>query len=190
MLTPQESESLFATLAQLVADGLSVIFISHKLDEVLRVSDRIAVLRGANCRHAAAAGADKAMLAELMVGRPVAPAERRPRARGDVVVARSVHRRRPARPEPRAACRRGGRHRRRRRQRPTGARRLLCGLHRLDAGALAIEGAALPAEPRAFIRAGVARIPEDRPLVGVVGDRRCGRTRFRAPRCRRSRATA
>ena len=45
MLTPQESESLFATLAQLVADGLSVIFISHKLDEVLRVSDRIAVLR-------------------------------------------------------------------------------------------------------------------------------------------------
>ncbi|MFN0185015.1 MAG: ATP-binding cassette domain-containing protein, partial [Aquabacterium sp.] len=46
VLTPQESESLFATLQQMVAQGLSIIFISHKLDEVLRVSHRIAVLRG------------------------------------------------------------------------------------------------------------------------------------------------
>jgi ABC-type uncharacterized transport system ATPase subunit len=38
VLTPQESEALFATLAQMVAQGLSIIFISHKLDEVLRVS--------------------------------------------------------------------------------------------------------------------------------------------------------
>jgi ABC-type uncharacterized transport system ATPase subunit len=46
VLTPQESESLFATLGQMVAAGLAIIFISHKLDEVLRVSHRIAVLRG------------------------------------------------------------------------------------------------------------------------------------------------
>ncbi|MCH2241789.1 MAG: ATP-binding cassette domain-containing protein, partial [Aquabacterium sp.] len=46
VLTPQESESLFATLRQLVAQGLSIVFISHKLDEVLRVSHRVAVLRG------------------------------------------------------------------------------------------------------------------------------------------------
>ena len=45
VLTPQESEALFATLRTLVADGLSIIFISHKLDEVLRVSRRVAVLR-------------------------------------------------------------------------------------------------------------------------------------------------
>ncbi|MFM8767524.1 MAG: ATP-binding cassette domain-containing protein, partial [Rubrivivax sp.] len=45
VLTPQESESLFSTLGQMVAQGLSVIFISHKLDEVLRVSHRVAVLR-------------------------------------------------------------------------------------------------------------------------------------------------
>src|SRR3954464_8108263 len=38
VLTPQESESLFATLGQMVASGLSIIFISHKLGEVLRVS--------------------------------------------------------------------------------------------------------------------------------------------------------
>ena len=46
MLTPQETEALFATLQQLVGEGLSIIFISHKLDEVLAVSDRVAVLRG------------------------------------------------------------------------------------------------------------------------------------------------
>jgi simple sugar transport system ATP-binding protein len=41
VLTPQESRDLFATLRQLVTEGLSIIFISHKLDEVLAVSDRI-----------------------------------------------------------------------------------------------------------------------------------------------------
>ena len=45
VLTPQESEALFDTLAQMVAQGLSIIFISHKLGEVLRVSHRVAVLR-------------------------------------------------------------------------------------------------------------------------------------------------
>ena len=40
VLTPQESEALFATLSQMVAEGLSIIFISHKLDEVLPVSHR------------------------------------------------------------------------------------------------------------------------------------------------------
>ncbi|HKW82795.1 MAG TPA: ATP-binding cassette domain-containing protein, partial [Burkholderiaceae bacterium] len=82
VLTPQESESLFATLGQLVAEGLSVIFISHKLDEVLRVSHRIAVLRaGRLVATLSAAGASKAQLAELMVGRQVAPATRVPRPR-------------------------------------------------------------------------------------------------------------
>ncbi|NBT56214.1 MAG: ATP-binding cassette domain-containing protein, partial [Betaproteobacteria bacterium] len=45
VLTPQESEALFVVLGQMVAQGLSIIFISHKLGEVLRVSQRIAVLR-------------------------------------------------------------------------------------------------------------------------------------------------
>ncbi|MFY9513111.1 MAG: ATP-binding cassette domain-containing protein, partial [Rubrivivax sp.] len=70
VLTPQESESLFATLAQMVAQGLSVIFISHKLGEVLRVSQRIAVLRaGKLVAVLPAAGASQADLAEAMVGR-------------------------------------------------------------------------------------------------------------------------
>lgn len=46
VLTPQEAEGLFQEIARYKAMGLAVIFISHKLDEVLRVADRIAVLRG------------------------------------------------------------------------------------------------------------------------------------------------
>jgi general nucleoside transport system ATP-binding protein len=72
ILTPQESESLFATLKGFVAQGLSIVFISHKLNEVLRVSDRIAVLRGGRLVAERVAGqASAAELAELMVGREV-----------------------------------------------------------------------------------------------------------------------
>ncbi|NWG74010.1 MAG: ATP-binding cassette domain-containing protein, partial [Rubrivivax sp.] len=86
VLTPVESESLFATLAQLVRQGLAVIFISHKLDEVLRVSHRVAILRGGRLVGVLpTAGADKATLAEAMVGRSVAPAQRREHATGSVV---------------------------------------------------------------------------------------------------------
>ncbi|KAB2863037.1 MAG: ATP-binding cassette domain-containing protein, partial [Bauldia sp.] len=46
VLTPQETEALFRTLKMLVAKGLSVIFISHKLHEVMAVSGRVLVLRG------------------------------------------------------------------------------------------------------------------------------------------------
>ncbi len=72
ILTPQESESLFATLKGFVAQGLSIVLISHKLNEVLRVSDRIAVLRGGRLvAERLAAKASATELAELMVGRQV-----------------------------------------------------------------------------------------------------------------------
>ncbi len=45
VLTPQEIDRLFETLRKLVAQGLAVIFISHKLGEILRISDRVTVLR-------------------------------------------------------------------------------------------------------------------------------------------------
>src|SRR5258705_8112940 len=47
VLVPQEVDELFVTLRQLVADGSTIIFISHKLDEVLQVSDEITVIRDA-----------------------------------------------------------------------------------------------------------------------------------------------
>ena len=88
VLTPAEAESLFDTLRQLIAQGLAVIFISHKLDEVLRVSHRVAVLRGGwLVATVAAQHASKASLAELMVGRPIDAPTRQRRAVGDVVCA-------------------------------------------------------------------------------------------------------
>ena len=79
VLTPQESEDLFSTLAQLVKQGLSIVFISHKLGEVLRVSDRVAVLRGGKLvAQAPAASATEAELAQWMVGHAVAQTTRLP----------------------------------------------------------------------------------------------------------------
>src|SRR5690606_30455888 len=46
VLTPQETEGFFATLRSMAAAGKTIIFISHKLDEVLAIADRITVLRG------------------------------------------------------------------------------------------------------------------------------------------------
>ena len=83
VLTPQEVEGLFVVLRRLVANGLSTIFISHKMNEVLAIADRIAVLRaGRKVADRPAAGADRATLAELMVGREVTQSRRMPRAPG------------------------------------------------------------------------------------------------------------
>ena len=70
VLTPQESRTLFKTLRQLLDEGLSIIFISHKLAEVLEVSDRIAVLRdGKLVLEVNVSEASEKILAEAMVGR-------------------------------------------------------------------------------------------------------------------------
>src|ERR1700730_17708752 len=72
VLTPAEARELFRALREFVSRGNAVIFISHKLDEVLEISDRISILRGgrkvatektADCTHR--------MLANLMVGREI-----------------------------------------------------------------------------------------------------------------------
>ena len=72
VLTPQESEELFAIIRELTAHGTSVIFITHKLNEVLEISDRITVLRrGKTVDTVPTEGATEAGLARLMVGRDV-----------------------------------------------------------------------------------------------------------------------
>uniref|UniRef100_UPI0012DE32EC ATP-binding cassette domain-containing protein n=1 Tax=Pseudacidovorax intermedius TaxID=433924 RepID=UPI0012DE32EC len=79
VLTPQESEALFDTLGQMVAQGLSIIFISHKLGEVLRVSHRVAVLRqGRLVAEARAGDTTQAQLAQWMVGHAVEAPVRQP----------------------------------------------------------------------------------------------------------------
>ena len=72
VLVPQEVEELFSNLRRLKEQGKTIIFISHKLDEVLAISDRITVLRrGRVIGTVTAGGASKGQLAERMVGRPV-----------------------------------------------------------------------------------------------------------------------
>jgi simple sugar transport system ATP-binding protein len=72
VLTPQEVDEFFATLRQMIQDGHSVIFISHKLHEVLDISNRVTVLRdGKRVDSCETAGCTKADLARMMVGREV-----------------------------------------------------------------------------------------------------------------------
>ncbi|MCL2614547.1 MAG: ATP-binding cassette domain-containing protein [Nocardioidaceae bacterium] len=69
VLVPQEVESLFANLRDLRASGHSVLFISHKLDEVLAIADDITVMRrGTTVGEAKPGEVTKHQLAELMVG--------------------------------------------------------------------------------------------------------------------------
>lgn len=73
VLTPQESFELFATIRRLTAAGRTVIFISHKLREVLDISDRITVLRaGKTIGTVDKAQVTAAQLAQMMIGRPLA----------------------------------------------------------------------------------------------------------------------
>ena len=72
VLTPQETVELFSTLRSMAAKGHTIIFISHKLDEVTAISDRVTVLRaGKVVAVVEAKDVTKEKLAELMVGRPV-----------------------------------------------------------------------------------------------------------------------
>ncbi|MBP9501578.1 MAG: ABC transporter ATP-binding protein [Candidatus Promineofilum sp.] len=72
VLTPQEANELFEIMHELAGRGVSIIFITHKLKEVLAVSDRIVVLRGGRgVGEALPAESTEASLAEMMVGRKV-----------------------------------------------------------------------------------------------------------------------
>ncbi len=72
VLTPQETAELFAAIKQLVIDGKTVIFISHKLREVMQISDRVSVMRDAKMVGTIdTKDASEHLLARMMVGREV-----------------------------------------------------------------------------------------------------------------------
>jgi len=72
VLTPQEVDEFFVTLRQMIQDGHAVIFISHKLHEVIDISNRVTVLRdGKKIDSCPTEGCTKADLARMMVGREV-----------------------------------------------------------------------------------------------------------------------
>lgn len=88
VLTPQEVDELFSTLRQMVQDGHALIFISHKLHEVLDISDRVTVLRdGRVVDTRPTKQTTKKDLAEMMVGREVGlESERAELKKGDTLL--------------------------------------------------------------------------------------------------------
>lgn len=70
VLTPQETERLFKILRRMREQGCAIIIITHKLNEVLSISDRVTILRkGKSIETVETAGCDEKKLTELMVGR-------------------------------------------------------------------------------------------------------------------------
>jgi general nucleoside transport system ATP-binding protein len=178
VLTPQEGASLFAILRRMASDGLSIIFIGHKLDEVRGNADRILVLRaGALVGERLPGATSRDELAELMVGHRVVRPRRDPVAPGGALVEITNV------------------------SLVEGRRRVLDGIDLLvrereilgvvgvsgngqTALADLVSGLAVPSSgtlkmlgrrvtrraPGALVAAGVARVPEDRLAVGIVGD--------------------
>lgn len=173
VLTPQESEALFATLRLAVARGLSVIFISHKLHEVIGIADTCVVLRhGRVVGQVVTRDTSRAALAALMVGAEMPERDTAPGIAGPVRLAMAnVHA--PGVRGISLSLRAG---------QITG----LAGVSGNGQSQLAalIGGEAAPSSgtftvddapvggwtPRAAIAAGVGRIPEDRHKTGTIAD--------------------
>ncbi len=85
VLTPQEVKELFQIVRELVSEGLAVVIITHKLDEVMSFADRIVVMRSGRIAGETTPGAcDQASLARMMVGREVVlRVEKSPSVPGD-----------------------------------------------------------------------------------------------------------
>ncbi len=177
VLTPQESAELFHTLRAFVEKGLSIIFISHKLNEILGACHRVAVLRGGRkVAERDVAGVTREDLAELMVGRLLSPPKSAAKLPGSMVL----------------------------QLKKVTARKAVLRLNAVDlavcegeivgiagvsgngqglladlvAGTLAVKSGKVlldgevvtSATPRTMVDKGVARIPEDRHAEGLVSD--------------------
>jgi rhamnose transport system ATP-binding protein len=169
-LTPREVDRLFALLHDLRAAGVAVIYISHRLDELPRLADRVTVLRdGRTVGTEAMAEVDAATLIRLMVGRDVesvfpkravTPGEPVLEIHGLSSAEAGVHdiTFTVARGEMVGAGR-------------TELARVLFGLARRDHGTVRVAGRDVhPRSPAEAIAAGIAYLPEDRRRHGVVLD--------------------
>ncbi|MFN3764073.1 MAG: ABC transporter ATP-binding protein [Aliihoeflea sp.] len=178
VLTPGETEALFATLKLLVAQGLSIIFISHKLKEVMAVADRVVVLRGGRLAgERRTAETTRQELAALMVGQEVSLPKAASRTPGPVILElRSVSTAGASGTQIRdvslqlhggviagiAGVSGNGQ---------AALAGLLSGVLSPRSGQLLIGGEAPPGwSPRTALDRGIARIPEDRHAVGSVAD--------------------
>ena len=180
VLVPDEVNALFATLRSLVADGMSVVFISHKLAEVRAISDRVSVLRRGKLVGSVPGATEERELASMMVGRPTFGVERPAEgaAPSDVPILRisdldanGAHGL-PALSEVTLAVAGGeilgvagvsgnGQ---------TELVELLSGMREPTRGSITVDGVELAgADPTRMMRARVGRIPEDR-HASLIGD--------------------
>jgi len=195
VLTPGETDALFHTLRMLVAKGLSIIFISHKLGEVMAVSDRVLVLRaGKLAGERRTTATSRQELAALMVGQevvapPVAPVRTGPALL--ILDNVSTARRGAGTPLDRvtlalhsgeitglAGVSGNGQ---------AALAGLLAGTEQPASGSMTVQGQPIAAwSPSAALSAGIARIPEDRHAVGTIGDMSVTENviaeRYRSPR--------
>ncbi len=171
-LSQHEAETLMTRLRRLREQGVGIIYISHRLEEIRRLADRITVLRdGRNVGTREARGVEPDELIRLMVGRDVAAMPRRPeRNPGPVVLAVDDLRNEQVRGvtfELRAGEVLGlaglvgsGR---------TELARALCGLDPIRSGRILVDGRPLaPRSPREARTAGIVLVPEDRKGQGLV----------------------
>jgi simple sugar transport system ATP-binding protein len=177
VLTPQETTSLFDTLKRFVAKGLSIIFISHKLNEVLAICHRVAVLRSGRLIVVRKRDSvTRAELAELMVGRPIPEPKSVPQPPGETVLRldRIVARKGSLSLENVSFVLHAGE---------------ICGIAGVSgngqsllaevvggtqaplSGGISVRGEPLHfPSPRLMIAHGMARVPEDRDAEGLIGD--------------------
>jgi simple sugar transport system ATP-binding protein len=179
VLTPQETDNLFATLRLAIAEGLSIIFISHKLHEVMAIADRVVVLRhgkmagGANTKDT-----DKNALAAMMMGSEASPPEVSPAKPGAPLLALSDVTTPDAGSIPGlksvslelkagqivglAGVSGNGQ---------TAMADVVAGLLNPTSGQVKMDGETVQQwSPRIAVQSGIARIPEDRHKTGTIAD--------------------
>ncbi|GIW35828.1 ABC transporter ATP-binding protein [Meiothermus sp.] len=177
VLTPQEAESLFRVMRELKAAGKSLIFISHKLEEVLAIADRCTVLRrGRVVGSLPTPEASKTKLAQMMVGHSVSFERKRANPQmGEVLLRVEDLRVRSGRNLPAlrgvsfelcageilgiAGVAGNGQ---------SELVEVLAGLRKMEGGMVRLAGQPLVANPARLFAQGVAHIPEDRIHMGTV----------------------
>ncbi len=178
VLTPQEADTLFENIGAMTGEGLSVIFISHKLREVLAFSQRIAVLRhGKLVGEIATKDADERVIARMMVGADTPATPRSPMPPGAPVLEledisiKGSNARTSLQAANLSICAHeivgiagvsgNGQ---------AALARLVSGLVAPSSGSMRVAGEKLGRfTPTAALQAGIGRIPEDRHHDGVIG---------------------
>ncbi len=171
-LSRAETEALFATLRRLRSGGTGILYISHRLEEILRIADRITVLRdGRSVGVRKASQVDQKELVKWMVAREISDHFHRPRSTPGEPVLEVRGLKNPWVRNVSLAVRRGeilgvaglvgaGR---------SELARAIFGLDRVDGGQVFIEGRPVAIQsPRDALRAGIVLVPEDRRLEGLI----------------------